>query len=257
MKGFLVVGLFCLLFGSAHAAGPAFPTTHPSDAVYQRVIWFDDQYDAFFWWENGNLWIDAQPVSSGPHVCGGEYSIVQNNSQHDVWFKDKNESYACGNLYINAIYRIVDRSNSNAPFNPALDATLYIDMGSSNTPIVVVVPAAVEPTPTPLPTPAPSPIASPTPAPTSIPTPAPTLAPCPTPAPTATPSPTPEPTPAPIYDKPQADVYDVDIKKVVCQRKNGKKFPARQLPGAGNFVCDGIPINAGEKVTITIVGTKK
>ncbi|UZR27471.1 hypothetical protein [Methylococcus mesophilus] len=268
MKSFLVVGFLCVFLGAAHAAGPTFPTTHPFDAIYQRLHFGDnesDPFDAYFWWENGNLWMEADPLPSA-HVCSQNFTFVQDGSQYNVALRNKSDDTFCGTLYINAVFRMVDRRNG-APFNPVLGGKIFVDELDKTQSIDMPAGPAPSPDPTPepsptpsptqAPTPTPEPTVAPTPAPTVNPTPAPTLGPCPTPAPTGTPDPTPEPTPAPIYDKPQADVYDIDIKKVVCQRKNGKKFPARQLPGPGNFVCDGIPINAGEKVTITVVGTKK
>lgn len=248
------------LAGSRVAIGDdlAAPQSHPVDAVHQHVIRYSDEYDAYFWWENENIWIEVYPVSSGPFICGGLYHVIQDGTQYSVSTRTASGNSFCDNLYVPTKFKF--SPHDIGKFDQSIESSIIIETASD--PYIVTLPPASNPAPTstPAPTATPAPVQCPTPAPVQCPTPAPVQ--CPTPAPVPTPvpcpvaTPTPAPTPAPVYDKPQVGTYDLNVQKVTCQRKNKKK-PATQLPGDGGYLCDGLPIQSGDKVTITIVGTKK
>lgn len=69
-------------------------------------------------------------------------------------------------------------------------------------------------------------------------------------------SPEPSPSPDPAFGNPKVSIHDMDVLKVTCQRKN-KKVPGALLTGDGSYICDGLPLKPGDKVTISIVGTSK
>ncbi len=66
----------------------------------------------------------------------------------------------------------------------------------------------------------------------------------------------PDPSPAPEFGNPKVSIHDLDVLKVTCQRKN-KKVPGSLLTEGGSYICDGLPLKPGDKVTITIVGNSK
>lgn len=69
-------------------------------------------------------------------------------------------------------------------------------------------------------------------------------------------APEPSPSPAPQFGNPKVSINDLNVLKVTCQRKNKKK-PGVLLTEDGSYICDGLPIKSGDKVTITVVGTSK
>ena len=132
----LLLGLLCwvLWLPALSWAGGGWPTTHPEHAVYQRLTPFDAAaVDAYFWWEDGSLWQEVIPVTTGPYVCSAAYRIVQQGVESSVTLIQENGEGFCFSLYLKTVLKVV--AVNGGPYSNQ-DSTLYFQ-GASLTAIPI------------------------------------------------------------------------------------------------------------------------
>jgi len=142
MKSFSVfslplIAVSVLLFITSFALSGeiSFPTTHPSTAVSDT--WssgFDDLFKIYVWRNNGHVWIEIEPLSGYPMICGYWFTVVQNNIQlpETVCLERNIDDYfICEDLYVSTIFRMVKAGGgggSGPPPSDVYDGRLdYVD----------------------------------------------------------------------------------------------------------------------------------
>lgn len=114
--------------GVSVSASIPWPTVHPSDAVYAQITWFDEVYDTYSWWENGVIWIDVIPVTTGPWICGAS-AVVQNGVQYSGNFLPPSGFPFCSDLYVPTIFALSKNYTNNISiweYNPSYETMVII-----------------------------------------------------------------------------------------------------------------------------------
>lgn len=139
--------LVCILTSSAEAI--TWPTSHPPDAIHAHLRKgygsAADEYNAYFWWADGFLWQEVDPVTESAFICGGD--LKQNGKIKYYFLRTAiggrvDENYFCGELAERRIFYI-DASLDGGPvsylgttimhdgFSDAYDASIYIPNSSA------------------------------------------------------------------------------------------------------------------------------
>ena len=111
----------------------SFPSTHGASAVSSIFSSYDDSFRIYVWREDGEVWIEIEPLTETPFVCSASFSIIQNNIQFDtVRFETISGDSQCGDVLIKSIYKLSQWSYLKNQAN--LDGTfsLYFDGGDNN-----------------------------------------------------------------------------------------------------------------------------
>lgn len=82
MKRFLLICTLCLI--AINALAQDFPEQHPTGAIEKLFIEFSEEYKTFFWRENGELWVEFEPLGEDVFVCGPGFFILQNGKVYDT-----------------------------------------------------------------------------------------------------------------------------------------------------------------------------
>lgn len=96
--------LTILIRPAANLNALVWPTGHPPTAL--SATWTASTTDATFniyvWREGGHVWIEIEPLSGYPFICGPEFTIVQDNQQliDVVVFALSELQYQCSILYV-------------------------------------------------------------------------------------------------------------------------------------------------------------
>ena len=112
------------------------PTDHPSDAVYAKVHEYSYVYDTYTWWENSRIWIQINPVTNGPFVCGPD-AVIQGGIQYNSSLITSSERIMCGYLYVSQIFLLSERG---IRFDSSLETTIVFNEKTS-----ITLPAPIAP----------------------------------------------------------------------------------------------------------------
>ena len=133
---FILLALL-IAFPGPPSADTIWPTTHPVSATYKQIKLYSGIFDTYSWWENGRVWMDVIPVTTGPFVCSGDFTMVQSNEQFDVRLLTKTELWGfCGDLFVPQIFWV---ANSIKPLDASKELLIYYD---STPRIIINVPPA-------------------------------------------------------------------------------------------------------------------
>jgi hypothetical protein len=99
---------------SATSPPLTFPYEHPSDA-FKGESWSwasqgtePDLFNIYVWRENGEAWLEIEPISNAPFICSSNFVIIQNNNtQYDtVKLVPLSGGYQCGDVHVTSIFNL-------------------------------------------------------------------------------------------------------------------------------------------------------
>ena len=77
---------------------PKWPVKHSVDSIYQRIkTTQSEEYDAFFWWQDNNLWMEVIPISKSPDLWNPDF--IQNDKQTKVRYITSEGMFFSGPVY--------------------------------------------------------------------------------------------------------------------------------------------------------------
>lgn len=126
------------------------PSGHPTDALRNTFNRFSDQFTAYVWREQGEVWLEAVPVSAGPFVCSSSFLIIQNGVQFNtVKLTNFAGDSQCGDVFVKSVYKISQWSFITHKADLSQAFTLGFNSVSSGLQTLDVPSASVTPPPTP------------------------------------------------------------------------------------------------------------
>lgn len=112
-----------------------FPRTHPAGALSAQWSWgygsSTDYFIAYFWWQDGYLWMEVEPIGSDqPFVCSSSFMINQGGILYDtVYLETVYSDSWCEDVPAPLVVRVTQWSYMTNVASFARDFVLMFDGG--------------------------------------------------------------------------------------------------------------------------------